>query len=86
MTLGILWSLAELLLAAPDLHWRAIIFDPAHQLIVAGAIIGLICLPAASDILGSSPEDLAIPDFNDSLRETDSAEDGSRLAQPGRDA
>lgn len=62
-TTGFVWTLLGLLLTPVDFYWRAILFDPAHQLMVAGALISIICLPVAKEILESTAADLSAPDY-----------------------
>jgi len=62
-TTGFAWTLLGLLLTPVDFYWRTILFDPAHQLMVAGTLISIICLPVAKEMLESTAADLSAPDF-----------------------
>jgi len=62
-TTGFVWTMLGLLLTPVDFYWRAILFNPAHQLMAAGTLISLICLPVAKEMLESTAADLAAPDF-----------------------
>ncbi len=61
-TAGFAWTLLGLLLTPLDLYWRDILYNPAHQLMVAGSLISLICLPVAQEMLEASIDDIAMPD------------------------
>ena len=62
-TSGFVWTLLALLLTPIDFYWREILFNPAHQLMVAGTLISLVCLPVAHEMLEATPADIAQPEF-----------------------
>jgi hypothetical protein len=84
MALGVAWTLLRLWLAEPATDPRSIVFTPAHQMIVAGALVSLICLPVAIEMFRAEPGDLEIPTFEGHTRMVSSpGRGGMRDAPPG---
>jgi hypothetical protein len=73
---GLVWSLVSLLRGDAFADWRAIVFAPSVQIIVAGLLLFAICWPVVDAIRASTPEQTKIPDF-DALLPTSKGDQGT---------
>src|SRR3989304_3976723 len=60
---GLLWLLANALLASGRGLSLRVIFDPAHLVVFVGMLLSLVCLPIALEVAAAAPEDVELELF-----------------------